>query len=428
MRLSKNSSTLSLRRVVITGAGVVSPYGIGKDVYWNGLKNGHSAVRRISLFPSDGHVSRVAGEVPGFQIRDHAPQREKKRLSRVAVMAQVAGKEALKEAGLDGSAMDETASRETGVVLGTGGGGIEYAENEYQKYYGEKDGKCHPFAVSSAFVGMLSSEVSIELKLRGLSHVVSTGCTSSTDAIGYAFNLIRMGKLKRALSGGADCCVTPAILSSYGRMKVVSTRYNDTPEKASRPFDRRRDGFVIGEGAWIFVLEEMDSALERGAPIYAEVLGYGSTCDAYHRVQIMPDGKESARALKLALEDAGIPENSVDYINLHGTSTPLNDKTETNAIKLAFNGNSRRIPMSATKSLIGHAQGASGAAGMAATLLSIKESYLHPTINYEEPDPECDLDYIPNVGRKKDVQYAMVNTIAFGSKNSSLVLGRAGKP
>ncbi len=416
---------MDLHRVVVTGMGIVSPYGIGAPLFWDGIKTARSAVKRITLFPCENHESQVAGEVPNFDLKKYAPPKEEKRLSRVAVMSQVAGREALADAGFAQVSLDDEAfSLETGVILGTGGGGIEYAEEQYKIYFGSKAGKNHPFAVSSAFVGMLSSELSIALKLRGASHVISTGCTSSTDAIGYAFNLIRMGKLKRILTGGADCCITPAILNSYSRMKVVSTRYNETPEKASRPFDKNRDGFVIGEGAWIFVLEDWESARERNAPIYAEVLGYGSTCDAYHRVQIMPDGKESARALRLALDDAGISEKSIDYINLHGTSTALNDKTETAAIKLAFNGSSKKIPMSATKSLIGHAQGASGAAGMAATLFSIKENYLHPTINYDEPDPECDLDYIPNKGRKKEISLAMVNTIAFGSKNSSLVLGR----
>lgn len=421
---NSHSQIRCLKRVVITGLGMVTPYGIGKEPYWEGLRSSRSAVRRITLFPTEGLGSRVAAEVPDFNPLDFISPRELKRLPRVAVMAIAAAREALGDSGLDPETMSEAARLETGVILGTGGGGIAYAEEQYRLYFSQGIQKCHPFSVSSAFVGMLSSEVSIAFKLRGPSHVVSTGCTSSTDAIGYAFQQIRTGSIQRVVTGGADCCITPGIVASYSMMKVVSQKWNGTPERASRPFDRQRDGFVIGEGAWLFVLEELESALERGAPIYGEILGYASTCDAYHRVQIMPEGIESARALTLALEDAGLPPESVDYVNLHGTSTLLNDKTETRALRLAFGDFAEQLPMSATKSLIGHPQGASGAAGLAATLFSIKENYLHPTINYEEPDPECDLDYIPNEGRRREVQVAMVNTIAFGSKNSSVVVGK----
>lgn len=424
MKLSFQKSDFRLlKRVVVSGVGVVSPYGVGKNIFWEGLAQEKSAVRKITLFDPAQVGSKVAAEVPEFNPLDFIPSREEKRLSRVAVMSIAAAKEAFRDAGLNPDALDPRACLETGVILGTGGGGIAYAEEQYQRFFKESIRQCHPFTVSSAFVGMLSSEVSIALRLRGPSHVISTGCTSSTDAIGYAFQQIRYGHLRRVLTGGADCCITPGILASYSMMKVVSQKFNDTPERASRPFDRRRDGFVIGEGAWMFVLEERESALERGAPIYGEILGYGSTCDAYHRVQIMPDGEESARALTLALRDAGIEPECVDYVNLHGTSTPLNDKTETRALKRAFGKRAHRIPMSATKSLIGHPQGASGAAGMAATLYSLNRSWLHPTLNYEEPDPECDLDYIPNQGRGLETRIALVNTIAFGSKNSALVMG-----
>lgn len=413
-----------LNRVVITGVGIVSPYGIGKQTFWDGLKSRQSAIGPISMFDPNRSASRIAGEVPQFQIKDHVSTREVKRLSRVAVMSIVAAKEAFQNSGLNFNEFNEEEKKETAVILGTGAGGIDYAEEQYRRFYQEQGKQCHPFSVSSSFVGMLSSEVSIALGLKGLSHVLSTGCTSSTDAMGYAFDQIRYGKIKRVLTGGADACITPAIMSSYSMMKVVSTRYNDTPQKASRPFDRNRDGFVISEGAWIFILEELNAARDRGATILGEILGYGSTCDAYHRVQIMPDGKESARAILLAIEDAQITPKDVQYINLHGTSTQLNDKTETIALKLAFNSNSTRIPMSATKSLVGHPQGASGACGVAATLLTLQEGFIHPTLNYEEPDPECDLDYVPNESRNKDVNIAVANCIAFGSKNSSLVLKR----
>lgn len=413
-----------LKRVVITGVGIISPYGIGAPLFWEGIKSGRCAIRKIQLFDPTSVGSQVAGEVPNFKIEDHVPTRETKRLARVAVMAIKAAKEAFENARLDVSAFTEEERQQTAVILGTGAGGIEYGEAQYSHFYQGRKKQFHPFAVSSSFVGMLSSEVSIALGLKGLSHVLSTGCTSSTDALGYAFEQIRIGRARRILTGGVDACITPGIMTSYSLMKIVSTHYNETPEKASRPFDKNRDGFVIGEGAWLFVLEELDSARDRGAPLFAEVLGYGSTCDAFHRVQIMPDGIESARAITEALKDAQVEPKQVDYVNLHGTSTPLNDKTETSALKLAFNSHSHHIPMSATKSYVGHPQGASGACGVAATLLTFQESVIHPTLNYEEPDPECDLDYVPNEPRKKEVSIAVVNCIAFGSKNSALVLKR----
>ncbi len=408
------------KKVVITGVGIVSPYGLGANRFWSGLKQAENTIGRITQFDPVDLPSKVAAEVPNFNLADHVSVKETRRLSRVAVMSIVAAKEAFKNAGLDVETFNEADRREAAVIVGTGAGGIDYAEHQYKLYY--NGGSFHPFTVSSSFVGMLSSEISIALGLKGMSHVLSTGCTSSTDAMGYAFQQIRYGKMKRILTGGADACITPAIMLSYSLMKVVSTNYNETPEKASRPFDKNRDGFVIGEGAWHYLFEEKEAALERGAPILAEVVGYGSTCDAYHRVQIEPDGIESGRAMTLALEDAGLGASDVDYINLHGTSTLLNDKTETLALKQALNGNSTRIPMSATKSLVGHPQGASGACGVGASLLALQEDFIHPTINYEHPDPECDLDYVPNQPRKKRVDVAMTNTIAFGSKNASIVL------
>lgn len=414
-----------LKRVVITGAGAVTPYGVGAHLYWRGLREGKSAVRRIRLFDPSGIPSQVGAEVHDWSPEAIVGPKELRRLPRVAIMTIGAAKEACFDAGLDWVAMSEEEKRRIGCVLGTSSGGIEYAEQQYKLFFeGEKEERCHPFAVSSAFVGMLSSEVSIALGLRGMSHVVSTGCTSATDAMGYAFEHIRSGRARAVVTGGADCCVTPGIMTSYARMKCVSTHFNDAPEKASRPFNADRDGFVIGEGAWVLLFEELESALDRGAAIYAEVLGYGATCDAFHRVQIMPDGLESARAMTVALEDAGLGAGRVQYVNLHGTSTPLNDQTETKAIKLAFDGHSRDVATSATKSLIGHPQGASGAAGLMATAFTIRDAWIHPTINYENPDPACDLDYVPNAGRPRDVDVAMSNCIAFGSKNAAIVLGR----
>ncbi|MBI2922744.1 MAG: beta-ketoacyl-[acyl-carrier-protein] synthase family protein [Planctomycetes bacterium] len=413
------------RRVVITGVGAISPFGEGREKYWDGLRNGRSAVGPITLFNPEHTNSRVAAEVRDWTPASHVPEKELRRLPRVAIMSIGAAREALEDAGIDTKALPVEELRRFACILGTSSGGIEFAEEQYRLWFtGQKEASCYPFAVSSAFVGMLSSEVSIAFGLRGMSHVVSTGCTSATDAMGHALNAIRHGQADAVVTGGADCCITPGIVECYCKMRCVSTHYNGTPQKASRPFNADRDGFVIGEGAWMLVMEERERAIRRGAEIYAEVIGYGATCDAFHRVQIMPNGEESARAMTVALEDAGITQDRIQYINLHGTSTPLNDKTETAAIKLAFDRLARGLATSATKSLIGHPQGASGAAGLVATLMAVKDSFIHPTINYEHPDPECDLDYVPNQGRVKAVDYAMCNTIAFGSKNAALVLKR----
>jgi len=413
------------RRVVITGIGSISPYGEGARKYWEGLREGRSTVRPLKRFNPDHHASKIAAEVIDWTPANHVPEKELRRLPRVAIMSIGAAREALEDAGIDAKNLSIDESRRIGCIIGTASGGIEFAEAQYKLWFtGQVDERCYPFAVSSAFVGMLSSEVSISFGLRGMCQVVSTGCTSASDAMGHALRQVQYGYADAIITGGADACITPGIVECYAQMRCVSTHYNDTPERASRPFNRDRDGFVIGEGAWMLIMEEREHAIKRGAKIYAEVLGYGATCDAFHRVQIMPNGEESARAMLLALEDGGVRPDQVQYINLHGTSTQLNDKTETAAIKLAFDGLAYKIATSATKSLVGHPQGASGAAGMLATLMTIRDDYIHPTINYENPDPDCDLDYVPNTGRVKDVEYAMCNTIAFGSKNSALLLRR----
>jgi 3-oxoacyl-[acyl-carrier-protein] synthase II len=261
--------------------------------------------------------------------------------------------------------------------------------------------------------------------LRGLSHVISTGCTSSTDAIGYAFRNIRSGVLDTVVAGGVDAPLAPLIIRGFHLMRIMSTRWNDQPTRASRPFSRDRDGFVIAEGSWFFVLEEMERARARGAHVYGELAGYGSTCEAYHRVRLEECGEEPARAMRLAIDEAAIAPEAVDYINYHGTSTELNDRIETRAVRLCFNSHAERMAGSALKSLIGHPQGACGAAGLSATLLAMRDGVLPPTINLDEPDPECDLDYVPDIGRSAHIEHAVCNCIAFGSKNSALVVRRA---
>jgi 3-oxoacyl-[acyl-carrier-protein] synthase II len=359
-------------------------------------------------------LEKAASDIPR---RDGRP--DPRRYSRASLISVVAATEAWSDAGLRAGEPD------AGVLVGSGAGGIEVGERQYREFFTEQWKKITPYAIPVSIVGMLSSEISIALELRGISHVVSTGCTSSTDAISYAASLIRSGEAEVILSGGADACVTQCMIYGFSMMRVMAQRYNDRPAAASRPFDSGRDGFVLGEGAWMVVLEREDRARARGATIYATIDGYGSTCDAYHRVQMDPDGTEIVRAMRLALERSGRPPDEIGYINYHGTSTVLNDAVESRCVRQVFGPSAERIPGSSTKSMIGHPQGASGAAGVVTAALALSRGYLPPTINLTDPDPACDLDFIPNVGRQADVAAALCNCLGFGSKNSALVLGRA---
>jgi 3-oxoacyl-[acyl-carrier-protein] synthase II len=381
-------------------------------------------VDQISLFDPSALSCQIAGEVKDFHPEAYLPPKDLKRVGRSVSLAIAAATEALQSARVDPDLMTLDERRSWGVVLGSGGGAPDFTEEQYRLFFSGQLRKTSAYNISSSTLGTLSSEISLYFDLKGPSHVISTGCTSSTDAIGYAFNLIRFGMIDRLVTGGVDATITPAIMNGFAIMRAVSVSHNEDPKQASRPFDRRRDGFVLGEGAWILVLEERDRALERGAPILAEVLGYQSTCDAYHAVRLDPNGEEPSRAMTLAIQDAGLAKDEVGYIALHGTSTVLNDKTETRAARLCFDRRAYDIPMSSIKSMVGHPQGASGAAGVSAAILAMNDGYLPPTINYEEPDPECDLDYLPNQGVAKEVEIALCNCIGFGSKNSALVVGR----
>jgi 3-oxoacyl-[acyl-carrier-protein] synthase II len=427
VKMSMNNGRPPRRRVVVTGLGAMSPNGIGIEEFWDGTRNGRSGIDTIASFDPESLSCRIAGEVKNFQPENYLSPRELKRVGRVVPLAIAATKEALQVARV---CLQETSledKRSWGVVLGSGGGAPDFIEEQYRLYFSDQLRKVSAYNVSSSTLGTISSEVSLYFDFRGLSHMVSTGCTSSTDAIGYAFNLIRFGLADRLITGGVDATITPGIMRGFCIMQVVSNSHNESPPCGSRPFDRRRDGFVLGEGAWILVLEEREYALGRGAPVFAEVMGYGSTCDAYHRVRLDPRGEEPARAMTLAIQDAGICKDEIGYLALHGTSTVLNDKTESLAVKLCFGPQAYEIPMSSLKSMIGHPQGASGAAGVVSAILGMNNGFLPPTINYQEPDPECDLNYIPNRAIAKSVDYALCNCIGFGSKNSALVIAR-GKP
>ena len=412
------------RRVVITGLGCVTPIGIGRQAFWNALTRGESGVRRIESFDVCDSPVKIAAEVRGFDWEAQLNPKDRKHVPRTVPLALAAAREALADANVQPDDFSLEQRRAIGVVLGTGGGGLAFTERQYAYWYVGPANKASVYAIPASTHGGLSSELSMAFGLRGLSHIVSTGCTSSTDAIAYAAQHIALGRQDVMLSGGVDAPIAPGILAGFNLMTVLTNDWNDEPQRASRPFSLNRSGIVLGEGAWIYVLEELEHAKERSARIYAEITGYGATCDAYHRVRLAESGDEPARAMKLALEDADRKPEEVDYVNLHGTSTVLNDRIETSALKLALNGRAITTPMSATKSQIGHPQGASGAAGLAAALCAMHTGIIPPTINLDEPDPQCDLDYVANQGRQAEVRIALCNCIGFGSKNSALVVER----
>jgi 3-oxoacyl-[acyl-carrier-protein] synthase II len=410
------------KRVIITGMGTVSPNGIGNSQFSDAILSGKSGVGRISRFDASEIQVQIAGEVRGFDELAWVDKRERKHVSRVLPLALAAATEALHTAGIEPDRLSLADKRRIGVILGSGGGSQEFTEEQYRLFFQQKYKQMSLFCVPTGVMGTLSSELSVRFGLRGPSHVITTGCTSSTDALGYAMRQIQSGRIDMALVGGADAPIALGIVKGFILMKIMTDSWNESPERASRPFSVDRDGFVLAEGSWMFVIEEYEHARARGAVMLGEICGYGSTCEAYHRVRLQECGEEPARAIGLAMKEAGIAAGDVHYVNLHGTSTQLNDRIETRALKLALGERAREVPMSALKSQIGHPQGACGAAGLAATLVAMQCNQIPPTINLENADPDCDLDYVPDVGRKKNIEHAICNCIAFGSKNSALVL------
>ena len=412
------------RRVVVTGIGAVSPNGAGREAFWEATWQGRSGIRRIQRFDSSSLPVQIAGEIVGFEPTRYISAKDAGNVSRVVPLALAAADEAVSDAGLRPSQMTLEDQRRVAVLLGSGGGGQEFVEHQYELFYSGRVRQCSVYTIPSATIGTLASEISMHFGFRGFSHLISTGCTSSTDAIGYAVQNIQCGTAETVVCGGADAPLAPLIMKGFTLMRILTTSWNDQPERGSRPFSADRDGFVLGEGAWIFVLESYEHARARDAHIYGEISGYGSTCEAFHRVRLEENGEEPARAMRLAMEQAGIGPEQVDYVNLHGTSTVLNDRIETRALKLALGKRAYHVPASALKSMIGHPQGASGAAGVAATLLAMRDGRVHPTLNVDVPDPDCDLDYVPHQSRQIEIEHAICNCIAFGSKNSALVISR----
>lgn len=408
------------RRVVITGLGVIASNGIGKDAFWKAISTGESGISLISSFDTSAYPTRMAGEIKNFNPSLFVDHKNLKRMDRTSQLAVACAKMAVQDAGFDPST---NGRHRAGVIVGTAMAGHGYILNQHDVLREKGPMRISPFTALASFPDACASQISIELGITGPSLSISTACSSASDAVSYACEAIRNNVVDFMLMGGAEASIYPGILAAFCVARALSQR-NEEPEKASRPFDKMRDGFVLGEGAGIFVLEEYEHAKGRGAHIYAEVLGYGMTCDAYHMTSPEPSGREAVRAMKMALDSAQISAENIDYINAHGTSTILNDKTETSIIKQVFGKRSAQIPISATKSMIGHLIGAAGSVELVATILAMEHSVIPPTINYEVPDPECDLDYVPNKPRRANIRIAMKNSFGFGGKNSILIVGK----
>ncbi|MCR6544199.1 beta-ketoacyl-ACP synthase II [Dehalobacterium formicoaceticum] len=405
-------------RVVITGMGVITPVGNDVETYWHSLMNGISGIGPITHFDTTGYTTRIAGEVKDFDPTKFIDKKEARRMDRYCQFAVSAAKMAREDAALDMNTVD---GHRVGVILGSGIGGVATMEEQKQVLMEKGPGRISPFFVPMMISNMAAGQISIAFGAYGINETIVTACASGTNAIGDAFKVIQRGDADVIFSGGTEAPITPLSVAGFCSMKAMSTR-NEEPEKASRPFDKDRDGFVIGEGAGILVLESLEHAQKRGARIYAEVVGYGSTADGYHITAPAPEGSGAARAMANALEDAGIKPEEVDYINAHGTSTDLNDKGETQAIHSVFGEAASKVAVSSTKSMIGHLLGAAGAVEAIACTLAINHRMLPPTINYETPGPECDLDYVPNQAREAEVNVTMSNSLGFGGHNATIVI------
>jgi 3-oxoacyl-[acyl-carrier-protein] synthase II len=406
-----------LRRVVITGLGAITSIGIGKDNFWNSLLQGNSGVDYITLFDTENHGVKIAGEVKGFEPCDYIDKKEAKRMDRFTQFAVAASKLAIEDGKIELEALNK---ERIGTIIGSGVGGIETIEKEVTKYNDRGPSRVSPLFIPTMIANMAAGQVSMRFGLKGSSMTITTACASATHAIGESFRMIKDGNLDMVVSGGTEAAITPVSIAGFANMKALSTR-NDAPSKASRPFDKDRDGFIMGEGAGIIVLEELNHALERGAIIYAEIVAYGSTSDAYHITQPDPEAKGATKAMALALENGNIDYKEVDYINAHGTSTYFNDKLETLAIKNIFKEHAYELNISSTKSMTGHLLGAAGGIEAIATALALRTGKIPPTINYETPDEECDLNYTPNKMVERDIKYAMSNSLGFGGHNATIL-------
>jgi 3-oxoacyl-[acyl-carrier-protein] synthase II len=404
-------------RVVVTGMSVVSPLGIGLEDFWSNLVAGKSGVGPITRFDTEGYSTKIGAEVKNFVPEEYMDRKEARRMDRFTQFGIAAVKMALEDAGLKIDSLDRD---RVGVILGSGIGGIETLEEQHKVLLNKGPGRVSPFFIPMMIANMGPAQIAIIHGIRGCNLITTSACASSNNAIGDSLRLLQRGQLDVMITGGTEAPITPLAVAGFCTMKAMSTR-NDDPAGASRPFDAQRDGFVIGEGAGLLILETLDHARKRGARIYGEVAGYGSNCDAYHITAPDPEGMGAAGSMKLALEDAGLSPDQVDYINAHGTSTPLGDKIETLAVKQVFGPHAYKLAVGSTKSMTGHLLGAAGGLEAVVCLLALQRGVIPPTINLHSPDPECDLDYVPNEARKADLNIALSNSFGFGGHNVTLV-------
>jgi 3-oxoacyl-[acyl-carrier-protein] synthase II len=405
------------RRVVVTGMGLVIPTGIGVETSWKNVCEGNSGIGPLTRFDTNGFETKIAGEVKNFNPESYIDKKEIKKMDLFIHYAIAATKEALENAQL---AITPENAEQIGVIVGSGLGGLPSLERYHKILLEKGPGRISPFFIPMLIANLASGQIAIQFGPKGPNTCVVTACATGAHCIGDAFRAIVYGDAEAMIAGGTEANITPLCVGGFNAMKALSTR-NDEPEKASRPFEKNRDGFVVAEGAGILILEELQLALKRNARIYGELIGYGYTGDAYHITAPSPDGDGAVRCMRMAIKDAGLRPEDVDYINAHGTSTPLNDLTETIAIKTVFGDHAIKVPISATKSMTGHLLGAAGSTEAIFTILSIRDGVMPPTLNYEEPDPQCDLDYVPNVARRKPLRVAMSNAFGFGGTNATLI-------
>ncbi|HLO88492.1 MAG TPA: beta-ketoacyl-ACP synthase II [Nostocaceae cyanobacterium] len=404
------------KRVVVTGVGAITPIGNTPSEYWQGLISGRNGIDYITHFDASKHDCRIAGEVKNFDPHDYLERKDAKRMDRFAQFGIAAAKQALADAQLE---INELNAEQIGVIIGSGIGGIKVLEDQQTIYLNRGPDRCSPFMIPMMIANMAAGLTAIHTGAKGPNSCAVTACAAGSNAIGDAFRLVQNGYAQAMICGGCEAAVTPLSVAGFAAARALSTR-NDDPLHACRPFDKDRDGFIMGEGGGILILEELEHALSRGAKIYAEMVGYGLTCDAYHMTSPVPGGLGAARAMQLALKDAELTPEMVSYINAHGTSTPANDSTETAAMKKALGEHAHKVAVSSTKSMTGHLLGGSGGIEAVATVLAIANDQIPPTINLENPDPECDLDYVPNTSRKQIVEVALSNSFGFGGHNVTL--------
>ncbi|AFY75373.1 beta-ketoacyl-acyl-carrier-protein synthase II [Synechococcus sp. PCC 7502] len=411
----ENSQPLS--RVVVTGMGAITPIGNTLEDYWQGLINAKNGIGRVTRFDTSKHACQIGGEVKGFDPHDYFERKEAKRMDRFSQFGVAASLQAIADAKLEITPLNDT---QVGVIIGSGIGGLQVLEDQAEILMTKGPDRCSPFMIPMMIGNMAAGLAAIHTGAKGFNCCTVTACAAGSNAIGDAFRLIQRGYLKAMICGGTEAAITPLSYAGFASARALSLR-NDDPTHASRPFDVDRDGFVMGEGAGILVLENLEQAIARGAKIYGEIIGYGATCDAYHMTGIAPGGEGAARAMSLALKDAGVTPDAVDYINAHGTSTPVNDPSETAAIKTTFGDHARKVAISSTKSMTGHLLGGSGGIEAVAAVLAVNRDCAPPTINLANPDPDCDLDYIPNVARPMPINVVLSNSFGFGGHNVSLV-------